>query len=71
VESRAAVTEKGETVVSLESMASLINVADELGKPVVHQVNVANGGMHEYYVLDGAVRYQYLLRHDLPPESGG
>jgi hypothetical protein len=52
---------EGEKIVSMGSMEDLIKVADELGKPVVHQPPSASEKRHAYYVFDGATRYQYIL----------
>jgi hypothetical protein len=51
----------GEKTVSVDSMQDLIKVANELGKPIVHQAPTASEEPHAYYVLDGATRYQYVL----------
>jgi len=51
----------GEKTVSVDSMQDLIKVANELGKPIVHQAPRVSEEPHAYYVLDGATRYQYLL----------
>jgi hypothetical protein len=51
----------GEKTVSVDSMEDLIKVANELGKPIVHQAPRASEEPHAYYVLDGATRYQYVL----------
>ena len=47
-----------ETVIPLSSLDDLVRVADDLVKPVLHQ---AEEGRHIYCVVDGAVRYQYLV----------
>ncbi len=53
---------KGEKIISLGSMEDLIKIADELGKPIIHQApNDTSGDLHAYCILDGATRYQYLL----------
>ena len=49
-------------VISLESIEELVNVADELGKPIVYAPSINNGTPHVYYVLDSSTRYQYLLK---------
>jgi len=51
----------GEKTVSVDSMQDLIKVANELGKPIVHQAPTASEEPHAYFVLDGGTRYQYLL----------
>ena len=48
-------------IVSLESMEGLVNVADELGKPIVYAPPLGEDLPHTYYVLDGVTRYQFLL----------
>jgi len=52
---------EGEKTISLGSMEDLIKVADELGKPVVHQPPSASEEQHTYYVFDGTTRYQHVL----------
>ncbi len=42
-------------------MEDLIKVADELGKPIVHQALGTSEDLHAYQIFDGATRYQYLL----------
>ena len=51
---------EGEKVVSVASMASLVTIADELGKPLIHQSPGTPEERHAYYVFDGTTRYQYL-----------
>jgi len=51
--------------VSLNSIEDLIKIADELGKPVVHQISGPSARVHLYYVIDGGTRYQYSLLTDL------
>jgi hypothetical protein len=51
----------GEKTISLGSMEDLIKVADELGKPVIHQPPGTSEEQHAYYVFDGTTRYQYVL----------
>ena len=53
-----------EKTISIGSMEDLIKVADELGKPVIHQAPGTPEEAHAYYVFDGATRYQYLLAPD-------
>lgn len=45
-----------ETLIPLSSLDDLVRVADDLVKPVLHQVKE---GKHVYCTVDGAVRYQY------------
>ena len=45
-------------VVSLATIDDLVKAADELGKPVVHQV--LGPGKEAFYILDGEVRYEFL-----------
>jgi hypothetical protein len=52
---------EGERIVSLGSMEDLIKVADELGKPVIHQPPSTSEKRHAYYVFDVATRYQYVF----------
>lgn len=52
---------EGERTISLDSMEDLISVADELGKPVIHQPPSIYKERHAYYVFDGATRYQYVI----------
>ena len=52
---------EGEKAISLSSTEDLIKIADELGKPVIHQAPGTPEEAHAYYVFDGATRYQYLL----------
>jgi len=49
----------GETVISLDSLDDLIRAAQGFLKPVLHK---AEEGRHTYCVIDGATRYQYLLK---------
>jgi len=51
----------GEKTISLGSIEDLIKVADELGKPVIHQPLGTHEEQHAYYVFDGATRYQYII----------
>lgn len=51
---------KDEKIIYLGSMADLITVADELGKPVIHVALGASRDSHVYFVLDGTTRYQYM-----------
>ena len=46
-----------ERVVSVGSLAELIKVADELGKPVLHLTEMEKDS---YCVIDGTTRYQYI-----------
>jgi len=45
-----------ETLIPLSSLDDLVRVADDLVKPVLHQVKE---GRHVYCTVDGAVRYEY------------
>ena len=47
-----------ETVIPLNSLDDLARVADDLVKPVLHQ---AERGRHTYCVIDGGVRYVYVI----------
>jgi len=52
---------EGEKIISLGSMEDLVKVADELGKPVIHQPPSASEKRHTYYVIDGTTQYQYII----------
>jgi hypothetical protein len=41
-----------------------MKIADELGKPVVHQSAGPSAAIHLYYVIDGNTRYQYSVFKD-------
>jgi hypothetical protein len=47
-----------ETVIPLNSLDDLVRIADDLVKPVLHQVEK---GRHTYCVIDGGVRYLYVI----------
>ncbi len=47
-----------EAVISLGSLDDLVRIADDLVKPVLHQVQE---GRHIYCTIDGTVRYQYVI----------
>ncbi len=51
----------GETIITLGSMEDLVKIADELGKPIIHQAPTGSQQIHAYYVIDGRTRYQYML----------
>ena len=55
---------EGEKPVSMNSMEDLIKIADELGKPVIHQSAGAVWKVQSYYVIDGNTRYQYSIPGD-------
>lgn len=55
---------EGEKPVFMNSMEDLIKVADELGKPVVHQSGGSSEEVQSYFVIDGYTRYQYSLLKD-------
>ena len=38
-----------------------MKIADELGKPIIHQTPTTAEQSHAYYVFDGLTRYEYLL----------
>lgn len=52
---------KGEVVVPLFEPADLAKIADDAIKPMLHH---ASDGRHSYVVLDGGVRYEYVLESD-------
>jgi len=47
-----------ETVIPLNSLDDLVRIADDLLKPVLHH---AEADKHTYCVIDGAIRYQYII----------
>jgi hypothetical protein len=51
----------GEKVISLGSIEDLVKVADELGKPIIHQPPTATERRHAYYIIEGTIQYQYLI----------
>jgi len=50
-----------EKIISLGSIEDLVKVADELGKPIMHQPPTASDKRHTYYVIDGTSQYQYII----------
>lgn len=50
-----------EKIVTLGSIEDLVKVADELGKPIMHQPPTATDKRHIYYVIDGNSQYQYVI----------
>jgi CRP-like cAMP-binding protein len=42
-----------------KNVNSIITLADDLVKPLLHQ---SEEGKHSYWVVDGAVRYQYTIQ---------
>jgi hypothetical protein len=50
-----------EKIISLGSIEDLVKVADELGKPIMHQPPTNSERQHTYYVIDGATQYQYII----------
>ncbi|MEE8637231.1 MAG: DUF5305 family protein, partial [Dehalococcoidia bacterium] len=48
----------GEAVIPIGSVDELVNIADALLKPVLHH---ARADKHTYCVIDGGVRYLYVL----------
>jgi hypothetical protein len=50
-----------EKIISLGSIEDLVKVADELGKPIMHQPPTATEKWHTYYVIDGNNQYQYII----------
>jgi len=57
--------------IPMNSIEDLMKIADELGKPVIHQSEELSGDIHIYYVIDGNTRYQYALSRDMPKQTGG
>lgn len=47
-----------EAAIPLSSLDDLVRIADDLVKPVLHQVQE---GRHIYCTIDGSVRYQYVI----------
>lgn len=47
-----------EIIIPLNSLDDLVRIADDLVKPVLHQVEE---GRHIYCTIDGDVRYQYVI----------
>jgi len=47
-----------ETVIPLNSLDDLVRIADDLVKPILHQVEK---GRHTYCIIDGGVRYLYVI----------
>jgi Family of unknown function (DUF5305) len=70
-ESNANSSAESETSVSMNSMEDLIKIADELGKPVVHQSAGAVWKVQSYYVIDGNTRYQYSIPNDKAEQDVG
>jgi hypothetical protein len=50
-----------ERIITLGSIEDLVKVADELGKPIMHQPPTATDKRHIYYVIDGNSQYQYII----------
>jgi hypothetical protein len=50
-----------EKIVSLGSMEDLVKIADELGKPIMHQPPSNSEKHHTYYIIDGTTQYQYII----------
>jgi len=48
-----------ETIIPLNSLDDLVRIADDLVKPVLHQ---AEKGAHIYCIIDGGVRYLYVIK---------
>ena len=51
-------TVAGEVIIPIGSVDELVRTADALLKPVLHQ---AEADKHTYCVIDGAIRYQYII----------
>jgi hypothetical protein len=52
----------GEVVIPISSVDELVSIADALLKPVLHH---AGADKHSYCVIDGGVRYLYVLKSQL------
>jgi hypothetical protein len=50
-----------EKIITLGSIEDLVKVADELGKPIMHQPPTATDKRHIYYVIDDISQYQYII----------
>ncbi len=50
--------------VPMNSIGDLLKIADELGKPVIHQSEGPSGDIQLYYVIDGNTCYQYSLSRE-------
>ncbi len=50
-----------EKIIALDSIEDLVKVADELGKPIMHQPPTNSEKQHTYYIIDGATQYQYII----------
>ena len=51
-------TGAGEVIIPIGSVDELVRTANALLKPVLHQ---AEADKHTYCVIDGAIRYQYII----------
>jgi hypothetical protein len=47
-----------ETIIALNSLDDLVRIADDLARPVLHQMEE---GRHSYCIIDGSVRYVYFI----------
>jgi hypothetical protein len=63
VDALAAVPIEEGRVVQMTSIKELVRVADEIGKPVIHEGPREPGQPHSYLVIDGAVAYQFYPDH--------
>ena len=61
----------GEQAVPLASMEDLARVSDELLKPIVYAGPAGADGPHLFFVVDGAVRYEYRLAGEPPFRRAG
>ena len=61
----------GEQAVPLASMEDLARVSDELLKPIVYVGPAGADGPHLFFVVDGAVRYEYRLAGSPPVRRAG
>jgi len=61
VEATGQVPVEYDKAISLDSIEDLINVSDEVGKPIIHQAPDTSDDNHAYYVFDGEKWYQFLL----------
>jgi hypothetical protein len=68
-EAKSQTPSENEILINLSSMEGLITVADELGKPIIHQAPGTPEGQHAYHILDGTIRYQYLPPIGIPEQN--
>ena len=52
---------EGDKIISLASMEDQIKIADELGKPLIHEISGETGEVHNYYVSDGNTYFRFTI----------